>query len=277
MDAESYYLPLGNGVYQPTLRTQGAWQTWEQHMAPVAGLLAHEMESHHPRPDLQLSRITYEILGVIRAEPSTVRCRTVRRGRSIELVEATLSIRGTDVVRATGWRLSVQDTRDVAGGFPPALPHPDTLQPWQATAMWGGGYIASLDVRTVPESQPGSGKAWIQTSTGLVDGVTVSPVAAFVLLVDTANGVAVRAHPDEWVFPNIDLTIHLFRPPAPGWVGFDTDVVFGEHGVGLTSSVLYDINGPVGRAEQILTVRAMPPTPAGPGPARPTRTGPTNS
>ena len=41
----------------------------------------------------------------------------------------------------------------------------------------------------------------------------------------------------------------------PGWVGFDTQVAFGPTGLGLTSSVLHDIEGPVGRAQQMLTVR----------------------
>ena len=40
-----------------------------------------------------------------------------------------------------------------------------------------------------------------------------------------------------------------------GWVGFDTQVAFGPTGLGLTSSVLHDIEGPVGRAQQMLTVR----------------------
>lgn len=258
LETRSYYRPMGNGTYLPTRHVQGAWQDWEQHMAPCAGLLAHALVSHEPRPELQLSRVSYEILGVITAAPSTVRCRVLRPGRTIELVEAVLVINDVDVVRATGWRMSVQDTAAVAGGYPDRLPHPDTLPRWDATRVWAGGYIASLEVRSVPGSQPGAGKAWIRTDVALVEGEPVSPVAAFITLVDTANGVAVRAHPGEWMFPNVDLTIHLYRPPVAGWVGFDTEVIFGAHGVGLTSSVLHDIQGPVGRAEQILTVRELP-------------------
>lgn len=254
----TYYTPLGEGEYLPTQRTQGAWNPHEQHMAPVAGLLAHAMERHEPRPDLQLCRVTYEILGLIPAAPSRVRTRTIRPGRTIELIEATMAVLGRDVVRATGWRLSRQDTAAVAGGFWAALPPPDTLEPWPGSDTWDGGYISSLDFRTVPGSQPGSGTAWIRSDTALVAGEDVSPVAAFITLVDTANGIATRAHPAEWLFPNTDLTIHLFRPPTPGWVGFDTEVIFGETGVGLTSSKLYDVGGAVGRSEQILTVREVP-------------------
>ena len=60
------------------------------------------------------------------------------------------------------------------------------------------------------------------------------------------------------MFPNVDLTIHLFRQPVRGWVGFDTRVTMGPTGLGLTSTTLHDVEGPVGRAEQLLTVREMP-------------------
>lgn len=66
-----------------------------------------------------------------------------------------------------------------------------------------------------------------------------------------------REHPGEWMFPNVDLTVHLFRRPRMGWIGLDTEVTFGETGLGLTSSDLYDEDGPVGRIEQILTVRRL--------------------
>jgi hypothetical protein len=38
----------------------------------------------------------------------------------------------------------------------------------------------------------------------------------------------------------------------------DTTVTFGPTGQGLTSTVLYDVDGPVGHALQMLTVRPVP-------------------
>jgi hypothetical protein len=66
----------------------------------------------------------------------------------------------------------------------------------------------------------------------------------------------VRASPEEIAFPNVDLTAHLFRAPCGDWIGFDTTVSFGPGGLGLTSSVLHDMQGPIGTLSQILTVRA---------------------
>lgn len=257
-DSGSYYRQLDETIFMPTLHAQGAWQPFEQHMAPVSGIIAHCLETFNGREDTQLSRVTYEILGLIPAAPSTIECRTIRPGRTIELDEAIMSVNGRAVVRATGWRLSKHDTSEISGGFPPPLPAPQSFPRWAGAALWSGGYIASLDFRADPESVPGSGRMWIHPRKTLLEDTRVSDLVSYIGIVDTANGVATRAQPGEWMFPNLDLTIHMFRTPTAGWVGFDTEVVFGQSGVGLTSSVLHDVQGAVGRAEQILTVREIP-------------------
>jgi len=260
----AYYQRLDAERFQPTEHAQGAWNAHEQHMAPISGLLAHALERHAPRPDLVMARVTYEILGLIALEPTTVRVRTVRPGRTIELVEALASAGGREVVRATAWRLAVQETSAVAGGLPRALPARERCTPLDAAATWSGGYIRSIEVLRGPERAPGEGQAWLRTPLALVEGEPSTPLAAFLGLVDTANGMNVRLDPKAWAFPNLDLSVHLYRTPQGGpgrWIGFDTLVTVGAGGVGLTSTTLHDEAGPVGRAEQILTVRPV----GGPG------------
>ncbi len=256
--SSSYYRPLGDGAYEPTSHVEGAWNPGEQHMAPVSGLLAHAIETHEPREEMQLARVTYEILGMIPAERSEVTVRTVRPGRTIELVEASLAAGGRAVVRARAWRLAGHDSAEVAGGGPNPLPHPDSMPVWDGAKNWRGGYIASVEGRAATANGPGRGQVWLRTGITLIEGVEVSPTAAFLGLVDTANGIVVRADPRAWMFPNVELSVHLHRRPVTGWVGFDTRVVFGPDGVGLTTSTLHDIRGPVGRSEQLLTVRRLP-------------------
>ena len=256
-DVDAYYVPLPDGSFEPTVHAQGAWLPHEQHMAPVTGLVAQCLQAFNAREDLQLARLTVEILGVIPARPTTVTCETVRAGRTIELDEATVTIAGRVALRARAWRLARVDTAAVAGDDTPAIPGPHELPPLDLGGLWGGGFIASLELRASPERVPGRGHAWARPTKRLVEGVDIHPVAAYLGVVDTANGVATRLDPSQWMFPNTDLSVHLVREPSAGWVGFDTAVIIGDSGVGLTSSRLHDAHGPVGRCEQILTVRPM--------------------
>jgi hypothetical protein len=256
----AYYERLDVDRFQPTIHVQGAWNEDEQHMAPVSGLVAHALERHEPHPGLVLARVSYDILGLIRLAPIEVRVRTVRHGRTIELLEAVASVDGRDVVRARAWRLLSQDTAAVAGGLPRAMPPSALCVPFEATGVWSGGYIRSIEALRVPVAEPGEGRVWIRTALPLLAGEPISPVAAYLGLVDTANGMNVRLDPRDWAFPNVDLSVHLHRTPEGGpgrWLGLDTLVTVGENGIGLTSSTLHDERGPVGRAEQSLTVRRI--------------------
>jgi hypothetical protein len=148
----------------------------------------------------------------------------------------------------------------VAGGQPDPMPPPDGLAAWDATSVWPGGFIHSLEIRPVEPARPGRVRAWVTSEVDLVEGEESTPLASFATFIDTANGICVRQSPTAWMFPNVDLSVHLYRQPEGRWVGLDTTVIFGPDGRGLTTSDLHDTHGPVGRAEQILTVRPGPQT-----------------
>lgn len=250
-----YYEPLGDGRYRATEHTEGAWQSTEQHMAPVSGLLTHAIEAASGRADLVTSRIAFDILGMIQRTEVQVRAEVIRPGRTIELVQAEMSAGGRALVRATAWRLAGSDTTAVAGHEFAQIPGPEEAQAWPGEEIWGGRFIAGLEFRVLPGWRPGRGRCWIRTPVGLIDGEPTSQLAAYVGLIDSANGIAVRRPPNEMLFPNTDLTVHLLREPQGEWVGLDTSVSFGAVGIGITSTVLHDLQGPVGVAAQTLTLR----------------------
>ncbi len=253
----AYFIRVAPHRFRPTGHTAGAWSETEQHISPLAGLVVHEIERYAATTSgadgRVVSRVSYDILGVVAIEEFEIEVTTVRPGRTIELVEAVVTSGPRTVLVARAWRLATPDTAAVAGGVAPPIPF--ALPAWPMTSVWPGGYIASLDVRRHPHSGPGRAVVWVDTALALVDGEEVSTLARYVALVDTANGIGVRESPDEWLFPNVDLSIHLHRQPGEGPVGLDTTVVFGPDGRGVTSSVLHDGTGPVGQAAQLLTVR----------------------
>ena len=258
----AYFVRTATG-FRATAHTAGAWSESEQHIAPMSGLLVHEIERACAGDGLVLGRFGMDILGVVGVADFEVGVEVVRPGRTISLVEARATWDGRTVVVARAWRMLAQDTSAVAGIEDDPLPSPDDLPRWDMAGLWPGGYIGGLDVRRDPDARPGRATAWVRSPVGLVEGEQASDVARWVGLVDTANGIAVRRSPEEWLFPNVDLTVHLHRLPSGPWVGFDTRVHFGAGGVGLTDSVLHDEHGPVGRLAQVLTVR--PRVPAGLG------------
>ena len=254
-----YFERLGASSFRATGHTQGAWNTAGQHIAPSMGLLAHAVERHRDqrRDDrLPLARLSYDILGTVPIADVDVDVRVIRPGRSIELVEASLRHAGRDVLVLRAWLMQRFHTTQLAGsGFAP-IPGPAETPSWNMSGLWRGGFIASTEVRRV-EHGPGRATAWVRTEAGLVAGEAVSPAAATIGLLDIANGLAVRADPGQVLFPNIDLTAHLFAEPRGGWMGFDTAVSFGPDGLGLTESVIHDEAGPIGSTSQMLTVRPV--------------------
>jgi len=252
---DAYFQRIDHHRFRATARTSGAWAEAEQHIAPMIGLIVHEVERAIGDDGKVLGRLSVDILGVIAVDEFVLVVEPMRAGRTIALTEARVMQAGRTIAVARAWRLSPFDSQDVAGGDADALPGPDDLPPWDISSVWPGGYIGSLEVRRAADSPPGRAVAWVRTPIDLVADEPASELARWIGLVDTANGLSVRAAPTEWLFPNVDLTTHLHRIPCGPWVGFDTTVTFGASGLGLTSTVLHDLDGPVGHAAQQLTIR----------------------
>ncbi|MBH0115317.1 thioesterase family protein [Salinibacterium sp. NG253] len=257
--AESYYLRHDATHFESTIHAQGAWNPHEQHMAPVAGILAHVLEAFEAREGLRIARISYEILGLIPAGEFDIVTSVVRPGRTIELVQAELTAGGRVAVRATAWRLQISDTSEVEGIVDQRMPGRELAGEPVNLSEWPGGYIQSIEARALPEHASGSGRVWLRTPYPLLANEPVSDFARLTGLVDTSNGIATRVKPGVggYAFPNVDLQVHLYRLPAGEWLGLENAVNFGSDGIGLTSTVLHDERGPFGRAEQILTLRKV--------------------
>lgn len=253
----AYFERTGEQTFRATHHVSGAWDTRTQHIAPALGLLANAVEVDRDgrgADQLVVGRLSYDILGTIPVDLVEIKVDVIRPGRTIELVEATLSHGGRDAVLLRAWLMQRRDTSHLEASSLPAIPPPDDLPAWDAASVWPGGFIASVEVRR-RQVEPGRAAFWVRTPVPLIEGEEVSSLARTTGLFDIANGMTVRADPAQIAFPNLDLTAHLFTEPRGEWVGFDTTVSFGPGGVGLTSSVVHDVHGPIGTVSQSLTVR----------------------
>ncbi len=256
-------------IYDCTIHAQGAWNPNEQHMAPATGVMCAELEAFMPRDDMRIGRISLDIFGLIMFGEFRIDTKTIRAGRTIELIEAVMSAKDKAGVEkicivARAWRLQKSDTTAVAGMENASIGLPDDQPDWDGMQHWGGGYINSIYTKAHPDNRSGKGIVWINNDLDMVscDGKPL-PTSDFVHLmgmVDTANGIVPRIHQPNgvvWAFPNLDLQIHLLRLPVGRWLGLQTTQEIHSDGIGLTSSILHDEQGVFGHSEQILTVRQI--------------------
>lgn len=254
---EAYFLSLGNGRYEATALTGGAWNIEEQHIAPALGLLVHILEQRTDAPDLEISRLSFDIFGTVPIAEVESSINVIRPGRTIELSEVSLTHGDRTVAVMRAWSLAASDTSDLENSQLPELPPPSSLQHWDPVEMWPGRFINTLEGRRRVLGH-GRAQAWIRTETDLISSEDASGLARFIGLIDVANGTSMGMDPQAVAFPNLDSTVSLFRRPKGEWVGFDVTQSAGAGGVGLTHTILHDEHGPVGVLTQTLTLRRLP-------------------
>lgn len=252
-----YFQVLGPDRFTPTHHVGGGWNPAEQHIAPALGLITHLIDRDRQargRGHLAIGRISFDILGVLAMDTFEVRVDVIRPGKTIELVEARLRQAGRDAVLARCWLMQDCDTARMTGTSFGRMPPLDSLEPANLGDVWPGGFVRSVELRQESPA-PGEARSWVRPRVALLPDTETGPVARLMGLVDVANGLSPRVLPTDALFPNLDLTAHLFREPAGDWVGFETRVSFGEHGIGVTHSVVHDAEGPLAVVSQVLTIR----------------------
>jgi hypothetical protein len=239
----------------PSELTRGPWDPGAQHAGPPSALVARAVERFEPRAGMRVGRITLEILRPVPLEPLSVRVELARPGRSVELLEATLSGPEGELIRARAWRLQESDLRLDEQEPPPAGPDAGTHGEFFATGE-EVGYHTAMEYRFLRGGfiEPGPATVWMRPRVPLVTGEQTSPLERVFIAADSGNGVSAALDWTSTIFINTDLTVHLLREPAGEWVCLDA--VTHVDGLGMADSALYDERGRIGRAVQTLLVRS---------------------
>jgi hypothetical protein len=264
---DPFYLPRGENRWGATVHTTGPWDPRFQHGGPPSALLAREVERCGPRDDMLIARMTVDILGPIPVDELELRSRVLRPGRSVELVEAALSAGGREVARAQAWRV-LRTTQASTPPQPPAsvqtalAPPLPTDSPTAsegrppAAEGWVDGYLSAIEWRFTAGvfGQPGPATAWTRLRHPLVPGEPPSPLQRVLAVADSGSGISGELDLRAWHFINPELTVHLHREAVGEWICLDAQTTISPGGVGMSTSVLSDLDGPVGVGAQSLLV-----------------------
>jgi hypothetical protein len=275
MAAAAFFVAEGDR-YLPTELTRGPWDPDSQHAGPPAALIGREIARLDGDDDRELGRVTYEILRPVPIAPLAVDAKVVRPGRAVELAEAILSDEEGEVIRARAWRIRRADVDIPAGlssddgpgtlGTSPSTLRPGFAPPGPDEAKPGSfpdtgqavGYHTAMEYRFVRGgfADPGPAVAWMRMRVPLVRGEEPTPLDRVLVAADSGNGVSATLDWSRFLFINVDLTVHLHRPPVGEWVCLDAITIPERSGIGIADTALYDERGPIGRAVQTLLVDA---------------------
>jgi hypothetical protein len=251
----SFFIPLGEGRWRGTVHTTGPWDERFQHGGPPSALLGRAIQRCAPRDDMIVARFTCEILGSIPVGELEVRARVARPGRSVELLEAVASAGSRDVASARAWRVLRTDSQPVDSreAGTPALPS-DAMT--EHPGGWVDGYLSAVEWRLVRGSfvSPGPAAAWARLRYPLVPDEETGPLERVLAVADSGSGLSGELDFARWQFINPELTVHLHRVAVGEWTCLDARTTISADGAGLATSVLHDLDGPVGVGAQSLLV-----------------------
>jgi acyl-Coa thioesterase superfamily protein/acyl-CoA thioesterase superfamily protein len=254
----AFYLQEAADRFSSTELTRGPWDAGAQHGGPPSALAGHLVESRDgARDDMRVTRMTVELMRPVPIAPLNATTRTVHSGRSVEVVEVTLTPDGgKPVLRATAQRIRVAADDDLADEPVAVLPTPDEADPRPFEFPFDVGYHTALESRFVAGAfrQAGPATCWTRLTVPVVAGVPTSPLSRVLAAADSGNGISNVLDFDKYLFVNPDLSVVLHRYPAGEWVALDARTTLGEAGIAVADTALHDERGPIGRGLQSLFV-----------------------
>lgn len=252
--------PVAGGFAAAPL-TRGPWDERMMHGGAPSALLAHTIEQVTPGDELAVSRLTIEFLGGVPVSSVYLNAGLAKPGKRLQIVDATLRAgeRVTCMARAVRLRRADMPAAEVSSpAAPEPLPPPDAGDPLEPLNPDFGGALFHPDATEIRmvggEIGSGHAAAWIRLRGELLPGVAPSPLARAVAAADFANGLSWILPIDAWLFVNTELTVHLHRDPAGEWIGLDARTAIGPAGIGLSTGVLHDLDGPFGVCAESLFV-----------------------
>jgi hypothetical protein len=253
----SIFQPAGHDVYLPTEAALGPWTDQALHGGPPTMLMAREIERFQSDGEMFVARLTVELLRPVGRTPLAVRCRLLRPGRKVELVEASLWHDESEVARATALRIRRTKVDVPESTEPPPHTLPDAIGGWTGSYRSAPAYhLVGVEIRTPRQArgEPAPNWAWVRLKVPLVPGEEPSGLVRVCAAADFPSGISYLVDPRKITYVNPDLTVYMHRLPLSEWVMVDARTWLQPRGTGLAEGALYDEKGRIGRSVQGLLV-----------------------
>jgi hypothetical protein len=255
-DLTAFYLPLGDGRFEPTRATESPWDHTAQHGGPPAALLAHLIDATI-EGDLRLARLSIDFLGAIPRSELAVTVQSIKPGRRVWLSEAQMTVGDRTVAVARTWHIAtgprppIDDERTDA----PALGPEQEQRYFFGLTDWGYGEAIEWRFTDGGYDAPGRSGVWTRVRPALIAGEPITALARTLIVADSANGLSSTLPIAEWWSIPPGMTTTLIRPPAGEWVHLACHTRLADDGLGLAHAELHDERGFLGEVAQPLLIQ----------------------
>lgn len=254
--ADALFLPVGDGRFRATTASVGPWDPRALHGGPPGALIAGALEDAVAElGDFVPVRVTVELLRPVPVDVDLDVQATIRRpGRKVCVADATIAQGDTVLMAATlqGIRAEAFDHGWHSDLATPAGPDTGVAHVIDGPAVFHNSAVEHRYLNGTSFTALGPATDWIRLRVPVVAGVDTSPLQRVLAAADFGNGISGLFPMDEVTFINPDLSVFLYRLPVGEWVCLDAVTRLGPTGTGIAESVLYDEQGPIGRAVQTL-------------------------
>jgi hypothetical protein len=256
---EAFYERSGGDSFVASELTRGPWDPGAQHAGPPSALLGREIEGLVGSDEFQVGRVVFEILRPVPIGEVRVESRVLRPGKKVQLVEGSLFGEAGELMRATAWLLRKSELDLPEGAVVDDAPPPGPEQGWTPEFFPTGqdvGYHTAMEWKAVAGAflEPGPATVWMRMRHPLVAGEEPSPLQRALVAADVGNGISAVLDWREYLFINVDLTVHFERMPEGEWICVDAASHPHRNGIGTAESELSDRRGRIGRAAQSLLI-----------------------
>ncbi len=236
---EASFTPDGDRLV-PSASARSPWSDAMVNGHHVGGLVAWGVQRDSPDPQLQVSRLTVDMVRPVPMRPLRVLPRRVRDGRRLRAVD--VSVVDGDVEVARGSALLLRRSEHPEGE--PWAPAEWDAPPPEAIEGAGGGPM-SFEIRQIADWNGAPGRVWLRERVEFVAGQPLTPLLRAALMADFASPLA-NSGGDGLEFINADVTMYLARDPRGEWIGMESAGHVGAGGVALGTSWMYDRDGRIG-------------------------------
>ncbi|MDR7301317.1 thioesterase family protein [Haloactinomyces albus] len=257
-ESQSLFQPDGD-LFVPT---EAAGNPWGELTGggPVAGLLARAIEQAVDDPERLITRLTVDLMRPVPRRGVAVAHRTLRSGKRLQVIEASLTLDGTEVVHAVAQAVHRSEVGETAPAQQAPFAGPEglpdgSLLPAGLGLRWGVHDV--VEVRWIADqSSEGPSRVWMRMPVPLLPGEPLTPLVHTATLVDCISAASpIGTHFGPWI--NTDITLYVHRELEGEWLGMEMERDTEPTGVGVTRARLFDRCGPLGVANEAVMVNQL--------------------